>query len=318
MTMDEKILVTSYNNPDVDGTACSYAYSEFLRNKNINAQAGVFGKVHKEAQFVLDKFNIKIKNAEKLINEYKKIILVDASEILRIPSKIKAEQIIEIIDHRKSEDLKKFPGAITQVELVGSCATLITERFKKEKIEISKESAILLFSAIVSNTLNFKGKLTTVRDKNMAEWLKEKVDIPEDYVHQMFSHKSKFTEPLKDVLLSDFKDFESTNGKIGIAQLEIVNVDDFINKNLLELQELLQKIKNERSVQYMFLNCIDLEKGFNIFVAIEKETKEILTSTLGINFKKNIAKTDHHIMRKEMVPKIKEMIKSKDYAFLKS
>ncbi|MBT7332462.1 hypothetical protein HN799_04270 [Candidatus Woesearchaeota archaeon] len=68
----------------------------------------------------------------------------------------------------------------------------------------------------------------------------------------------------------------------------------------------------------MFLNCIDLEKGFNIFVAIEKETKEILTSTLGINFKKNIAKTDHHIMRKEMVPKIKEMIKSKDYAFLKS
>ena len=66
MTMDEKILVTSYNNPDVDGTACSYAYSEFLRNKNINAQAGVFGKVHKEAQFVLDKFNIKIKRVEFL------------------------------------------------------------------------------------------------------------------------------------------------------------------------------------------------------------------------------------------------------------
>ena len=309
----KKVLVTSYENPDVDGTGCSYAYSDFLQNKNIDAQAGFFGKPHREAQFVIDKFNIKINNAENLIDEYKDVIFLDASEVLRLPQKIKPEQIVEIIDHRKSEDTDKFPNAKIQIELVGSCATLIAEKFEKENMEISKESAVLLYSAIISNTLNFQGRLTTNRDKKMAEWLKKQIELPEDYVHQMFVHKSKFTQPLKDVLLGDFKDFQINDDKIGIAQLEIVDVDDFINNNLEETKKLLSEIKKEKSSKYIFLNCIDLENGFNAFVAIDDLTKKVISSSLNVNFEDDIAKSDHLIMRKEMVPLIKEVLRTGEF-----
>ncbi len=309
----EKVLVTSYENPDVDGTGCSYAYSEFLRNKNIDAQAGFFGKPHREAQFVIDKFKIKINNAENLIDKYKDIIFLDASEVLRLPQKIKPEQIIEIIDHRKSEDIDRFPNAKIQIELVGSCATLISEKFEKENMEISKESAGLLYSAIISNTLNFRGRLTTDRDKRMAEWLKKQIELPKDYVHQMFVHKSKFTQPLKDVLLADFKDFQINDDKMGIAQLEIVDVDSFINNNLEETKKLLSEIKEEKSIKYIFLNCIDLENGFNAFVAIDDLTKKIISASLDINFKGGLAKSDHPIMRKEMVPLIKQVLRTGEF-----
>ncbi len=306
--ISKKVLITSYENPDVDGTGCSYAYSEFLRNKNINAQAGFFGTVHREAQFVIDKFNIKINDVEKLIEEYRDVIFLDASEILRLPQGIKPEQVIEIIDHRKSEDQKKFPNAKIQIELVGSCATLIAEKFEKEGMKISEESAVLLYSAIVSNTLNFKGKLTTNRDKRMAEWLKKQISLPKDYVHQMFAHKSKFTQPLKEVLLGDFKDFQTDDDKIGIAQLEIVGVDDFLKNNLEKTIKILSDIKEQKLVKYILLNCIDLEHGFNTFVAIDELTKKVISSTLNVKFEKNIAKTNYLIMRKEMVPMIKEYI----------
>lgn len=58
--LTKKILVTSLQNPDLDGTACALAYAEFLNKKGYDAIAGIFGVPHREAQFVLDKFNIKI------------------------------------------------------------------------------------------------------------------------------------------------------------------------------------------------------------------------------------------------------------------
>ncbi len=307
MLSDKKVLLTSYENPDVDGVSCCYAYSEFLRNKNVEATAIFFGNVQREAQFVLDKFNIKINKEEDLIDEYKNVILLDASEILRLPQTIKPEQIIEIIDHRNSEDLNGFPNAKIQIELVGSCATLIAEKFSQADMKISENSAVLLYSAIVSNTLNFQGKLSTERDRRMAEWLKIKIELPEDYVHQMFVYKSKFTQKLKDVLLGDFKDFKVNDVKLGIAQVEIINVNQFIENNLEEIEKTLAEIKKEKSIKYIFLNCIDLEAGFNTLVAIDLPTKKIITLALNIKFKGNIAQTKVFMMRKEIVPLIKNI-----------
>ncbi len=311
MPADQKILVTSYTNPDIDGTGCCYAYAEFLRHKNIDAQAGFFGQIHREAQFVVDKFKIEINRGEDLINSRTAIVLLDASEILGLPSQIDPEHVIEIIDHRKSDDLDKFPSAKVQVEKVGACATLVAEKFERSKIEISPEAGVLLYSAIVSNTLNFKGKLTTERDKGMAEWLYRQLKLPPDYIHEMFIYKSKFTGSLKGMLLGDIKDFDTASGKLGIAQLEIIDTDKFVADHAVGIKKLLPEIKKERSDQYIFLNCLDLEKGYNIFVATEEPIRQILADVLQIRFDGDTVKTDHLIMRKEMTPLIKKKLSKK-------
>jgi inorganic pyrophosphatase/exopolyphosphatase len=300
----KKILVTTYPNPDIDGTACSFAYAEFLNKKGYDAVTGIFGVPHREAQFVLDRFNIKINRLESLPEGYEKIILVDMSDLEALPKLIKPEQVIEIIDHRTTTEIEKFINTKVQIEIVGACATLIAEKFKQNNIPISKEAAILLYPAIVSNTINFQGKLTTDRDKNMGEWLTKQVEFPADFIKEVFIAKSNITKPLRDILLEDFKAFQFKNKKVGIAQLEIINANQYIKNNLLEIIKILPEIKKQKSLDYIFLNSLDLEGAGNTLVAVDDDIIKLLESILNIKFVNNLAIAERLIMRKEITPLI--------------
>jgi manganese-dependent inorganic pyrophosphatase len=304
-----KTLVTSYPNPDLDGTACAYAYAEYLRKMGNNAVAAVFGKPHLEAQFVLDKYKIdNLEDADNIIQDCKNVILVDSSDLKNISNRINPKDVVEVIDHRKVNEAEKFPKAKIQIEYVGSAATLITEKFKVGKLKPSKRAAVLLFSAIVSNTINFKAKVTTQRDKNAARWLKTYSAISKNYIHEMFKHKSVLTKPVKQILLDDFTLFIFKGKRMGIAQLEVINANTFVQKNLTEIKKSLTQIKKEKRLDFTFLTCIDIEKATNILVAIDDNTRELLKNSVGVGFEDNIARRDEIIMRKELVPLIKKVI----------
>ena len=304
------MLVTTYPNPDLDGLSCSLAYAEYLNKTGREAISGIFGVPHREAQYVLDKFNIKINRLKSLPQEYINIALTDASNPESLPSQIKPEQVVEIIDHRVANEVKKFINAKIQIELVGACATLIAEKFIQNNLPISETAAILLYPAIASNTINFQGKLTTERDRNAAQWLTKQAKFPANFIHDIFAVKSNITKPLKDVLLEDFK-AEAFNGiKIGIAQLEIVNTNGYIKNNLSEIIKLLKEIKDQKSLNYIFLNGLDLEGRGNTFVAPTQSDRKLLEITLNLKFDDCLARYDRLIMRKEISPLIKEVIET--------
>lgn len=311
---NETKLVTPYENPDLDGTACAFAYAEFLQKSGQKAVAAIFGKPSREAQFVLKQFRISpLKKAENLVNQTDKIVIVDASDTRGISKLIVPKRVIEIIDHRKIHEAHKFPNARTQIELVGSAATLIAEKFHQAKILISKEAAALLFSAIVSNTINFKALVTTTRDHQMADWLKTKFDLPKDYVHEMFTNKSQFKELFKWTFSGDLATFQFGNYSLGIAQLEMIGTEDYINRNLKKIKETLSKLKTDKSLNFILLTSIDLEKAFNQLVIIDKGTQRVLELALQVKFQNGIAKRDGILMRKEIVPLVKEVLESDQF-----
>ena len=213
--MSKRILVTSYERPDLDGVACTYAYAEFLSKSGKSAQAAIFGRPHREARFVLNLISAEIEQAEKIIKATDQIILVDTSDTLHLSKKVDPNKVIEIIDHRKVTQIEKFPNATTQIELVGAASTLIAEKFHENNVEMSIESAKLLYFAIVSNTINFKISIDLHRDIKMANWLKEKARISDKIVHEIFVAKSKFDEPLYDVLDEDLAEYNFKSKKIG-------------------------------------------------------------------------------------------------------
>jgi len=306
-----KTLITAYENPDLDGTACAYAYAEFLIKNGRNVVAGIYGKIHREAQFVFDKFNIEpIADADELIDEADSIIIVDASDIRGLSDKINPEKVIEIIDHRKVNEADKFPNAKVQIELVGSAGTLIAEKFYVSDTAISKESAALLYSAIVSNTINFKANVTTDRDHKMSDWLQSQFELPGNYIHEMFKFKSTFTQPLSEIIEGDFSTPEFRGIKVGIAQLEIVNAEEFVNENFLELKSIMNGLKIDRDLEYVFLTCIDIEIGRNYFLANNKNTQDVLESVLNIKFETEIAQREGIIMRKEITPLLKAYLEN--------
>ena len=118
---------------------------------------------------------------------------------------IRIRKVIEIYDHRQLVFVEKFINSKNKIELVGSCATLITEEFQENNLKPTTSTATYLYSAIISNTINFKNSVTTQRDMSAVKWLESFVSLPDDYVKQMFSSKSSITsDNFYQVLYQDF------------------------------------------------------------------------------------------------------------------
>ena len=78
-------------------------------------------------------------------------------------------------------------------------------------------------SAIISNTLNFKGGVTTDRDKKVAEYLNNIAKLPDNFSKELFEAKSDLSgEKLSKTILGDLATYDIANKKFSIAQLEII------------------------------------------------------------------------------------------------
>jgi len=306
--MDE-LLITCYSKPDLDGYACVKAYAEFLNTQGKNVFGAIFGEPHEEVKFLLKEYNFEMlptANPEK----FSKIILVDSSDRDGIDKRIKPEKVIEIIDHRKINRSEDFPNAEVQIEPVGAAATLIAEKFKEKDIKLSRETALLIYGAIVSNTLNFKAKVTTERDMALAKWIQEKINIEKDFAEKMFQAKSDMSGGnLQKTINGDFAHFKSHNfggKKFGIAQIEMVGGLNLAKNRKDEINQELNKIKDREKIDFDFLTIIDLVDGRNIFVSDNRYVQNLLQKVLGVKFEKDIAIRSGLIMRKEIIPLLKE------------
>ena len=142
----------------------------------------------------------------------------------------------------------------------------------------------------------------------MANWLKSKINISKDYMHEMFAYKSKFERPLKEIINDELATFNLNNKEIGIVQLEMINVEEFLNQNLNDIKIILEYEKKANSLEFIFLTMIDIEKGFNKFVVIDNKSLELVKNVLNAKFQKDVAKRNGIIMRKEIVPLINKYL----------
>ena len=301
------ILITGYVNPDLDAVAGTIAYCEFLNKTGKNTAVGILGEPHEEARYILDRYNLPYPKTIANADYFDEVVLVDASDLIGIEGKVDPEKVIEIIDHRKIHEADKFPNAKVQIELVGSASTLIAEKFIQNNIDISKQSATLLCGAIISNTLNFKGDVSTDRDRVAFEYLNKIAQLPSDFWKELFMAKSNLTgDKLKERILGDLAWFNMGNKKVSIAQIEMIGAEKLITERVDEIVKILEDIKKEMKLDIIFQNTIELEECKNFFIASDIETQKLLEDILDVKFDGNIAIRPNLIMRKQIVPLLKD------------
>lgn len=294
-----KYIVTSYESPDLDGTACMYAYSEFLRKTGKDSDYYIEGKPMQEVEIVCDIFGITLKGTEK-IGEEDKVIVVDTNDLELIPV-AKLENIVEFIDHHVVGESKEIcKNAKFQIEMVGSAATLVAEKFWENHVEISREAAILLYYGILSNTINLKAKVTNARDLEMEKWLQTNCcEISREKVEEIFTRKSQIRDSLKDEMeVQVVREFQ--NKKLTIAQLEYANVEKFMLEHETKIREILQEVKQEKKLDYILINCVDILQGYSTILVIDEETEKLITGLLNVKFVNQKAKLEDLILRKEI------------------
>lgn len=296
-----KNVIISYNMPDMDGIGCMYAYAELLNKENKKTDYSIFGIPKKEVGIVCELFNIEL-NATNNINEDDKIILVDTNTIMEVKENINIMNVIEIIDHHKlSEDVKRMLNAEVQIEEVGAAATLVAEKYKASNYTISRNAAILLYYGIISNTVNLNSKVTTKRDRKMAEWLKKCCDdISEEKIKEIFERKSEIDNSLREEMEVEYKDpFLKLSWSMG--QLEVANVDKFLMEREEEIREVLKQVQQEKDVEYLSVNCVDTLNGYAVIVAFNQKTENLISELLNIKFVNGKAKINEFMTRKEII-----------------
>lgn len=307
--MKDSVAITTVKNPDLDGYACAIGYAELLRKQHINARAAIFGRPLSEVIFVINYTKSKILSLPNSdLKEFDAIVLVDKSTFNPQYNLFDKCKVTEVIDHRKINETHLFSKAKLQIELIGACATLITEKFIKAKIKPETPTSFLLYGAICSNTINFKNSLTSKRDIAAADYLKKLARIPDSFTKQMFVFKSNLTgKKLIDQMTNDALDhLEINDKKFTIFQIESVDCKNLVKNRINEIEEFMEKDAKEKKLDFYFINMIDVFEGYNFIISPDRKTKKLLGEILRLKFYKNVARADYIIMRKEIVAKIKE------------
>ena len=237
----DKILVTGHKNPDTDSITSAITYSNF-KNKleGTDKYAAMrLGNVSDETRYVLDYFNVAEPTLiEAPLEEGDKVILVDHNEKSQTVDGIENAEVLEIIDHHRLGGLVTATPLFMRVQPVGCTGTIIYQMYKENGIEITKEMAGLMVSAILSDTLLFRSPTCTEADKAAGMELAAIAGIdPEVYAKEMFMAGSNLAEKTAEEIFNiDCKNFEMGDKVITVAQVSTINSDeiDDIHNNISE------------------------------------------------------------------------------------
>lgn len=265
--------VTGHKNPDTDSIVSAIVMADYFNRVGEKAKAIRVGKINKETEFVLKQAGAKppllIKSLAK-----KQVFLVDHNEFSQAGEGIERAEIVGVLDHhRLGEGIITDKPIYFRIEPVGCTSTLIFKLFDEKNFVLNKKQALLLLSAILSDTLKFASPTTTAEDIKIAKKLAKicKQDI-NDFAKKMFKAKSDITGiNLKDLILLDYKKFGEKNTSFGIGVSETVLPEIILDKTK-KILEFLPLIKKQRKLDLMFFVVIDIIKQqTHLFVAGEKE-----------------------------------------------
>src|SRR5690606_708685 len=86
---------------------------------------------------------------------------------------IRDVKILEVIDHHRIANFETSDPLYYRAEPVGCTATILKKMYKENAIEIDKQTAGLMLSAIISDSLLFKSPTCTDEDVAAARELAE-------------------------------------------------------------------------------------------------------------------------------------------------
>lgn len=160
----------------------------------------------------------------------KQFILVDHNEPGQAIDGIQEAEVLEIVDHHKLGTIETVKPVIMRNRPVGCTATIVTQMYEENDIEITPEIAGILCSAIISDTLLFRSPTCTSVDEETANRLAQIAGIdPEAHAVAMFDAGSDFaSKSEEDIFYQDFKKFKAGDLSFGIGQISSMNESELV------------------------------------------------------------------------------------------
>jgi len=271
----DKIYITGHKNPDTD-TIMSALVAEYLyTHLGYNVEAIKQGELNPETKFAIEKTGLRIPNTITKLTKNSKVILVDHNNPMESLENITELNITNIIDHHA---IKLDLGSPTYVrtEPVGCTATILFKMFRENSIEIPKNIALAMLSAIISDSLLFKSPTCTDEDKKVASELEKIAGInKEEYGMEMLKAGTDLSSySIEEILNIDRKTAVYGNYKASINQVMTADVEETL-KLKEELESGMKKIIEEENLDLFMLLITDIINSDSTVIALGNKTEAV-------------------------------------------
>ncbi|CAA6798827.1 MAG: Manganese-dependent inorganic pyrophosphatase (EC [uncultured Sulfurovum sp.] len=271
--------VFGHTTPDSDSIVGAHSLSYLKNQLGEDCIPTRQGEINPETAFILERFGFE-KPMLKTNYAGENVYLIDFMESSQSPEDIAEATILGIVDHHKLGDLKTAGPLEMWVRPVGCSNTIVKQMFDYFGVEIPKDLAGMMMCAILSDTVIFKSPTCTKEDTKAVKELAEIAGIedPKALGMEMFIVKSDVLNDTKEALvLRDFKDFNMGSEKIGVGQLEVVDLSVFDNMKE-ELFAAMQKIKDEAGRHTVLLLLTDIMQEGSQLLVLSNDNAKIETA----------------------------------------
>ena len=253
------LYTCGHKTPDSDSIVSAIAMAYLKNTLGTPATPVRQGDINPESAYILEKFNLK---APQLKTDFAgcDLFMTDYNNYSEGPDDLKDANIVGIVDHHKLGGLVTSAPLDVWIRAVGCTNTIVKEMFDYYEVEIPKDIAGAMMCAILSDTVIFKSPTCTKIDTKITKELAIIAGI-EDFKAiglEMFKVKSQVDGVSSiDLIKRDFKNFDMHGTKVGIGQLEVVDLSIFDGKKE-DLIASMQKLKEEDGYDTVLLLLTDI------------------------------------------------------------
>jgi manganese-dependent inorganic pyrophosphatase len=210
-----------------------------------------------------------VTHAELVSPEPRRVLLVDHAEQGQSVVGVEHAEIVEILDHHHVGSIETTVPVLATFDPVGSTATLVVERFRRNGMEPTRATAMALLGAVLSDTVILNSPTSTERDHAAVEYLERVLAIDAtEFGREMFESTSDVSElDAEAIVTRDAKEYAVGDGqKLVIAQIETVG--DAVLSRRDELLDELRELRQARGALIYALMVTDImAKGTKMLVA---------------------------------------------------
>lgn len=279
--MEKKVLVFGHKNPDTDTICSSIIAAKLAKHLGYDAEAARLGKINKETEYVFNYLGIEPQREINKVEEDQKVILVDHNEASQSVEGREKAEVIAVIDHHRIADFSTKEPLYYIAKPYGCTATILYELYRQHGLEIDKQIAVLMISAIASDTLLLQSPTTTDKDRKAFKELEEIAEIDANkYGLDMLKAGTDLSAlSAQEIINMDAKEYNENGKKIVIAQVFTVDINDVFSRKE-DISFAMEKVISDNGLNCFVFTITDIITNNSRIISLG-EDKEIAEKAFG-------------------------------------
>lgn len=297
-----EILIFGHKNPDTDSICSALVREKIDNNNGWDTKAVRLGNINKETQYVLNYLGIEAPELIERVEDGQSVILVDHNEFSQSADNIENAKIEMVVDHHRIANFQTTEPLYYTAKPYGCTATILYEEFKSyDYMNIEKKEAVLMLSAIISDTLLFKSPTCTEKDKKAAEELAKIAEIDiNTYGLDMLKAGTDLSDFTPEQLINiDSKEFVNDSFKFQVAQVNTACIEDVL-QNKSEIENAMQKFVDENNLNIFVFLITDIINSNSQAIVLGNNV-DVFEKSFDKQLENNMAFLEGVVSRKKQV-----------------